>query len=264
MSSSTFAGKVAVVTGAASGFGRGIAEHFSGEGACVVLVDRNAEELEETFTTCKKTGLTEPLSLQKDLRHVSTSKEIIDATLEHTGGRIDILVNAAGVSYFAPINAITQEEWDEVFEVDVRPLYFLSVAAAEVMDPSRGGRIINLGSNAGRKGRAMAAHYAAAKAAVANLTESLALAYGKKNITVNTVCPAAVLTKLWEANFRGLLPITGKTREEHIETWTRITPLGRLGKVEDIVNLVSFLASDKAGFITAQAINVCGGFMLTC
>jgi meso-butanediol dehydrogenase / (S,S)-butanediol dehydrogenase / diacetyl reductase len=264
MSSSTFEGKVAVVTGAASGFGRGIAEHFAREGACVVLVDRNAEGLEETYTTCKKTGFCEPLSLHKDLRHVSTSRQIIDATLEHTRGRIDILVNSAGVSYFAAINTITQEEWDEVFEIDVRPLYFLSVAAAEVMDPSRGGRIINIGSNAGRKGRAMAAHYAAAKAAVANLTESLALAYGKKNITVNTVCPAAVITKLWDTNFRGLLPITGKTREEHIETWARMTPLGRLGTVEDIVDLVSFLASNKAGFITAQAINICGGFMLTC
>jgi NAD(P)-dependent dehydrogenase (short-subunit alcohol dehydrogenase family) len=81
---------------------------------------------------------------------------------------------------------------------------------------------------------------------------------------VNTVCPAAVITKLWDTNFRGLLPITGKTREEHIETWTRMTPLGRLGTVEDIVDLVSFLASNKAGFITAQAINICGGFMLTC
>jgi len=264
MSSSTFEGKVAVVTGAASGFGRGVAEHFAAEGACVVLVDRDAEGLEETYATCKKAGFTEPLSLQRDLRRVSTSREIVDATLEHTRGRIDILVNAAGVSYFAAINAITEEEWDEVFEIDVRPLYFLSVAAAEVMDPSRGGRIINFGSNAGRKGRAVAAHYAAAKAAVANLSESLALAYGKKNITVNTVCPAAVMTKMWEANFRGLLPITGKTREEHIETWTRLTPLGRLGTVEDIVHLVSFLASSKAGFITAQAINICGGFMLTC
>jgi NAD(P)-dependent dehydrogenase (short-subunit alcohol dehydrogenase family) len=99
------------------------------------------------------------------------------------------------------------------------------------MDADRGGSIVNLGSNAGRKGRALAAHYAAAKAAVKSVTESLALAYGPKRITVNTVCPAVTETPMWE--------------------------------VKDVANLITFLASDKGSFVNGQEINVCGGFMLT-
>jgi meso-butanediol dehydrogenase/(S,S)-butanediol dehydrogenase/diacetyl reductase len=99
---------------------------------------------------------------------------------------------------------------------------------------------------------------------VASLTESLALAYGAKQITVNTVCPAVVLTKMWERNFAELARITGKAPEQLIKGWSDLTPLKRLGTVDDVANLIAFLASDQAAFITGQTINVCGGFMLTC
>ena len=99
---------------------------------------------------------------------------------------------------------------------------------------------------------------------MANVTESLALAYGKKGITVNTVCPAVVLTDMWERNFQELEPITGKSADQLVQNWTADTPLQRLGTLEDVANLIVFLASDRASFITAQEINVCGGFMLTC
>lgn len=143
-------------------------------------------------------------------------------------------------------------------------MHFLSVAAAEAMDGGTGGRIVNLGSNAGRKGRSNGAHYAAAKAAVVSLTESLALAYGPKQITVNTVCPAVVLTGMWKQNFAELMRITAKTPEQLTAGWVEATPLKRLGTPEDVANLITFLASDDASFITGQTINVCGGFMLTC
>ncbi len=257
-----FKDKTAIVTGAGSGFGRATARLLAQSQARIVAVDRNAEHLAETMSALADTG-TGHVSMVKDLRPPRAAQEVISEAMKHLS-HLDILVNSAGVCHFTPANKITPEQWDEVLEIDLKALYFLAVAAAEAMEPQRGGRIINLGSNAGRKGRAFSAHYAAAKAGVANVTESLALAYGKKGITVNTVCPAVVLTDMWERNFEELGKITGKSSEELVRNWTAATPLQRLGTAEDVANLIVFLASDRGGFITAQEINVCGGFMLTC
>jgi meso-butanediol dehydrogenase/(S,S)-butanediol dehydrogenase/diacetyl reductase len=262
MSTYNFSDKVAFVTGAASGIGQGAARQLAEGGARIVAIDRNQMKLDETVADLPSKGL-KHVALVKDIRSAESSKEVVAEGLK-VAGSIDILVNAAGVSHFSRINEISAEEWDEVMEIDVRALFYISVAAAEAMDPKRGGRIINLGSNAGRKGRALAAHYAAAKAAVKSLTESLTLAYGSKNIAVNTVCPAVVETPLWESNFKELTRITGKTPAQFMETWSKLTPLGRVGTTDDVANLIAFLASDKAEFITGQEINVCGGFMLTC
>lgn len=257
-----FNDKTAIVTGAGGGFGRAAAQMLAQGGARIVGVDRNARALAQTMA-----GLPDidggHLTIAKDLRPTPAANEVIAEAMAHLP-HLDILVNSAGVCHFTPANNITPGQWDEVMEIDLKALYFLAVAAAEAMQPNRGGRIINLGSNAGRKGRAFSAHYAAAKAGVANVTESLALAYGKKGITVNTVCPAVVLTEMWERNFEELGQITGKSADELVRNWTVATPLQRLGTVEDVANLIAFLASDRAGFITGQEINVCGGFMLTC
>jgi NAD(P)-dependent dehydrogenase (short-subunit alcohol dehydrogenase family) len=252
---------VAVVTGAASGIGWATAGQLAEGGARIVAVDRNGERLEELVRSLPVTSGTH-IALPRDIRSGEAARGLIPEILKKTE-RLDILVNSAGVCHFNRMETISIEEWDEVMEIDVRSLYFLSVGAAEAMDPVRGGRVINLGSNAGRKGRALSAHYAAAKAAVANITESLALAYGSKNITANTVCPGPTDTPMWDGNFRELQSITGKQPAEFLEAWSKQTPLGRIGRVEDVANLISFLASDRAAFITGQEINVCGGFMLT-
>lgn len=254
-----FKGKVALITGAGSGLGKAAAIKLAAAGAQIIAVDRDKKSTRELMK-----GLPgKHHAIVKDLRPALAAKEVVEKALALTR-RLDILVNSAGVCHFSKINEISPEEWDEVLEIDLRSMHFLSVAAAEAMDGEVGGRIINLGSNAGRKGRANGAHYAAAKAAVASLTESLALAYGAKQITVNTVCPAVVLTGMWERNFAELAHITGKTSEQLVKAWTDITPLKRLGTPEDVANLIRFLASDDASFITGQTINVCGGFMLTC
>ncbi|MGD0913818.1 MAG: SDR family oxidoreductase [Terracidiphilus sp.] len=252
-------GKVALITGAGGGLGRAAAMRLASAGAQIIAIDRGEESARELVKALPGGHHV----LVKDLRPALAAKEVVEEALALTG-RLDIVVNSAGVCHFNKINEISPEEWDEVLEIDLRSMHFLSVAAAESMDANVGGRIINIGSNAGRKGRAMGAHYAAAKAAVASLTESLALAYGAKQITVNTVCPAVVLTGMWEQNFSELGRITGKTREQLTKGWIDATPLKRLGTPEDVANLIAFLASDEASFITAQTINVCGGFMLTC
>jgi meso-butanediol dehydrogenase / (S,S)-butanediol dehydrogenase / diacetyl reductase len=259
VTTSCFKGKIALITGAGGGLGMAAAIRLAAVGTEIIAVDRDEKSLHELMKVLPG----KHHAIVKDLRPVRAANEAVEEALALTC-RLDILVNSAGVCHFNRINEISPEEWDEVLEIDLRSIHFLSVAAAEAMDSAAGGRIINLGSNAGRKGRANGAHYAAAKAAVASLTESLALAYGAKQITVNTVCPAVVLTGMWDRNFTELTHITAKTPEELTKAWIDATPLKRLGTVGDVANLIAFLASDDASFITGQTINVCGGFMLTC
>jgi NAD(P)-dependent dehydrogenase (short-subunit alcohol dehydrogenase family) len=253
-------GRVALVTGASSGIGAAAAARLANDGARVVAVDRNEGRLKDVMASFSGTG---HVGLVRDLRPAGVAQSLVADAVKQTG-RIDIVVNSAGVCHFNTMKDIDAGEWDEVMEINVRSMFLIATAAAEAMEPARGGRIINIGSNAGRKGRALSAHYAASKAAVANLTESLALAYGKKNITANTVCPAVTDTPMWTGLFAELHAATGKTAEELTEGWKKLTPLGRLGTPVDVANLIAFLASDQAAFITGQTINVCGGFMLTC
>jgi NAD(P)-dependent dehydrogenase (short-subunit alcohol dehydrogenase family) len=260
MSSQSLNGKVALITGAGSGIGSAAAVQLAADGATIVAVDRNGERLSALVASLSGTG---HRSMARDLRPASVAKALV-AEVVREAGSIDIVVNSAGVCHFRAMKDIDAPEWDEILEVNVRTMFLISTAAAEAMDATRGGRIINIGSNAGRKGRALSAHYAASKAAVANLTESLALSYGKKNITANTVCPAVTDTPMWDELFKELNAATGKTRQELVDGWSKLTPLGRLGSAADVANLIAFLASPGAAFITGQTINVCGGFMLTC
>ncbi len=253
-----FKGKVALVTGAGSGFGAETARLLARRGCSVVGVERNPESLERVISALPKAHARH-YQIVQDLRDAEGAKTVVERALEKTG-RLDITINSAGVCHFNKLNKISIEEWNEVFEIDVRALFQIGVASAEAME--NGGSIINLGSNAGRKGRAVSAHYAAAKAAVSNFTQSMALAYGHRNIRVNTVSPGPIMTQMWDGLYRELAPITGKTSKELEQMWIGQTPLGRLGKAEDVANLIVFLVSEKGSFITGQDINVCGGFML--
>lgn len=252
--------KTALVTGIGSGIGLETARRLAASGTRIVGVDRNEQRLQEALVSLSAAGKPH-VGIRKDLRSADEARSVVPEALK-AAGYLDIVVNAAGVCYFTKLEEISVEEYNEVMDVNVRALFFIGTTAAESMKPPRGGRIINLGSNAGRKGRALSAHYAASKAAVKNITESLALAYGPQMISVNTVCPGPIDTPMWDVNFKGLKRITGKEPHEFWETWRKQTPLGRIGTPADVANLICFLASEAGSFINGQEINVCGGFML--
>jgi NAD(P)-dependent dehydrogenase (short-subunit alcohol dehydrogenase family) len=259
-----FENKTILITGAGSGFGLQCANQFAALGARIVAVDRQEQRSRDTIAALASPTGASHFAIVRDLRPADAAKAVVTDAIDKAGA-IDVLVSSAGVCHFNAINSISAEEWDEVLEIDLRSLFFIGVAAAEAMKATgRGGAIINLASNAARKGRALSAHYAAAKAGVVSVSESLALAYGPSNIRVNTVSPAVVVTDMWKQNFDELAKITGKTSAQLTEAWTAQTPLRRLGTPEDIANLIVFLAGSKAEFITGQHINVCGGFMHTC
>jgi NAD(P)-dependent dehydrogenase (short-subunit alcohol dehydrogenase family) len=182
-----FSGKTALITGASNGFGEATARMMAAQGAQIVAVDRNEERLQKMVGEWEAHGVTHH-ALVYDLRPSAVAQEVMGKA-RFLVQNLDILVNSAGVCHFNKAAQITPEEWDEVLEIDLRAIFLLSVAFAEGVDPQRGGRIINLGSNAGRKGRALSMHYAAAKAAVANLTESLALAMAEKTLRLIRFAP---------------------------------------------------------------------------
>ncbi|GJQ20162.1 MAG: sorbitol dehydrogenase [Bacteroidia bacterium] len=254
-------GKTALITGVGSGIGLETGRRLAMLGARIVGVERNEGKLKNAMASLVSGGKPH-VALRRDLRSADEARAVVPDALKAVG-YLDIVVNAAGMCYFTKMEEISVDEYNEVMDVNVRALFFICVAAAASMQAPRGGKIINLGSNAGRKGRALSAHYSASKAAVKNITESLALAYGANNVAVNTVCPGPIDTPMWEGNFRGLKAITGKDPDEFWEIWRKQTPLGRIGTVADVANLICFLVSEEGSFINGQEINVCGGFMLT-
>jgi len=190
MNDLNFKGKVALITGVGSGFGAASAKMLAEQGCTIVGVEQNKESLQKVISGLP-TSHAKHYSILQDLRDADGAKIIVDQLMKLTD-RLDITINSAGVCRFNKLKDISVDEWDEIFEIDVRALFQISVTSAEAME--NGGTIINLGSNAGRKGRAVSAHYAAAKAAVSNFSQSLALAYGAKNIRVNTVSPGPIMT----------------------------------------------------------------------
>ncbi len=258
--SNEFEKKTALITGIGSGIGLETARQLAGLGCRIVGVDRNEGKLKDAIGSLKAVSGNHG-GLLKNLRNMKEVRSVVPEAIRQVGF-VDIVVNAAGVCYFTKMAEISEEEYNDVMDVNVRALYFIAVDAAESMKSPRGGRIINMGSNAGRKGRALSAHYAASKSAVKSITESLALAYGSRNVAVNTVCPGPIDTPMWEVNFKGLKGITGKEPKDFWEQWKQQTPLGKIGTTADVANLIVFLASDKGSFVNGQEINVCGGFML--
>lgn len=245
-------GKVALVTGAGSGIGRGIATVLAREGAQLVLTDLN---LESAQGVAHELG---GVALEHDVTNRASCDEVVAATLERHG-RIDALVNNAGVSKGVPFHELDEAEWDRVNDVNAKGVFLTTRSVVPRMMERRDGRIISISSMAGKEGLALFSHYCATKFAVIGMMQSIAKELAEYDITANAVCPGVVRTPLWDPLLDQLSASKGITRDEAWQEFVDGIPLGRPQDPEDIGEAVAFLASDRARNVTGEAINVSGG-----
>ncbi len=251
-------GKVAIVTGGAQGIGRATARRFAEEGAKVVIADLQADAATAVATEIEGSG-GEAMGIAVDVRDRAAVQGVVGATVERFGG-VDILMNNAGVIRITPFLEIDEAEWDLLFGVNCKGLlWFAQAAAARMIEQGRGGRIINVASQAGRRGEPLVLTYCASKATVISMTQSMALALAPHQITVNAIAPGIVDTPLWESNDRRFAELLGMEVGEPKRTFVATIPLGRIEQPEDVAGMAAFLASADAGYITQQCYNVDGG-----
>ncbi len=251
MASNALEGKVAIVTGASRGLGRGIALGLARHGADVVVTSRKLAPNQEVAEAIKAMGR-RSLAISVDLQKVEEIPGLVAKTVAEFG-KIDILVNNAGTS---PINkgAFEVEEWawDKIFNTNLKGLFFCSQAVAKQMMPQKKGKIINIASAAGQSGSPLLAPYGASKAAVIQLTRTLALEWAAYGINVNAIGPATFEVGVSEPVLKN---------KELAEAIIAKTPLGRIGKVEDLIGAVILFASEASDYITGQTLFVDGGWL---
>jgi acetoin reductase-like protein len=251
-------GKVAIVTGGAQGIGRAISRRFAEEGAGVVVADLRLDGAHKVAEEITAAG-GRATAIAVDVGDRARAEAMVDETVSRFGG-LDILVNNAGVIRITPFLEIAEEEWDTVFAVNCKGLLWCAQAAArQMIAQGRGGKIINLASQAGRRGEALVLTYCASKACVISMTQSMALALAPHKINVNAIGPGIVDTPLWEWNDRRFAELLGWEIGEPKRRFTEQIPLGRIEQPEDVAGAALFLASSDANYITQQTLNVDGG-----
>lgn len=253
--------RVAIITGGGSGIGRGVAERFAKEGAKLMLVDMNEAGLAESAALVKAEGA-EVDTYVADVSLTDQVEGFFAKTVERFG-RLDICVNNAGIGNpFAPIVQMTDEGFDRTIAVNLRGVFLcMRAAGRQMMAQGTGGRIISVASQAGKTGFAFLAPYCATKAGVILMTKAMAKEVGAAKINVNCVCPGTIDTPLLRGGLDPILEAQNKTLEQWALTTpgTPPIPLGRVGYPRDVANVITFLASDDADYMTGQAINISGG-----
>ncbi|MCP9451648.1 MAG: 3-oxoacyl-[acyl-carrier-protein] reductase [Nitrospira sp.] len=242
-------GKVAIVTGAAQGIGRAIAERLAQEGADVAVADLDPARSSETVHAVEKLGR-RALNLKVDVADAGETRAMAEEVLK-AWGRIDILVNNAGITRDGLLLRMKNEDWNLVLQVNVNGTFNCTKAVLQTMTKQRYGRIVNIASIVGVMGNVGQANYAASKAAVIGFTKTVAREYASRNITVNAVAPGFIDT----AMTRGLPADIKETLQKQI-------PLGRLGTPVDVAAAVRFLVSDDATYITGHVLHVNGGMLM--
>ena len=250
---------VAIVTGGARGIGRGVALALAREGVHVVIADLPSAraEMEETGALVEEAGV-QALLVHCDVRDWSQVSALASTTLERFG-RIDVLVNNAGVISVAPVVAMSEEAWDQVLDVNLKGTFLCCKAVAPHMIERRSGRIVNMSSIAGRRGQPAVAHYCASKFGLIGFTQSLARELAPFDVTVNAVCPGEVDSAMWREHLLPALAATqGSTQEEAWAAFIRErVPLGRAQTPEQIGEAVVYLC--RADNVTGESLGVTGG-----
>jgi NAD(P)-dependent dehydrogenase (short-subunit alcohol dehydrogenase family) len=250
-------GKVAIVTGGGSGIGAGIVRVLAREGADLVISDLSLEAAQRVAGEAGGSAL----ALQHDVTSWDSCQELARRVLADKG-RIDVLVNNAGVSKSVPFHELDEAEWDRVNDVNAKGVFLTTRAIVKHMMERRSGRIINISSMVGKEAIPLFVHYCASKFAVLGITQGLAKELAPYDINVNAVCPGVVSTPLWEPLLDQLARNKGISREEAFAEFVAGIPLARPQEPEDIGEVVAFLASDRARNMTGQGINVTGGMQL--
>jgi len=250
--------KVSIVTGASSGIGRAIAQAFAREGSKVVIADIKKEPQEggpDTASLIAKNG-GDSIFVQTDVTSVNSVKALIETTVSKYG-RLDVIVNNAGINITKPAIDMTEEEFDRIMAVNVKGVFLgAKYAILQMIRQGGSGSVINTASNFGLVGSPQMAGYCATKGAVIQLTKVMAIEYGKHNIRVNVLCPGATKTKINEAI---------RQKKEVIDEWRRMTPLVRpdgefLGEPHDQAGGAVFLASDESRYMTGACLIIDGGW----
>jgi 3-oxoacyl-[acyl-carrier protein] reductase len=244
--STDLSGQVALVTGAARGLGRSIAQSLAASGAKIACIDVSAEGLADTVAAIRAGGgSAEPFAC--DVTQSERVGEVVEEVVK-LWGKLDILVNNAGITRDNVIVRMKDDQWDAVININLRGTFLFTRAAARPMMKARGGRIINVASVSGLMGNPGQANYSASKAGVIGLTRTVARELAGRNITVNAVAPGFIATDM-----------TAKLGEEVRQEVLKQIPLGRMGDPQDVADAVLFLASSAASFITGHVLTIDGG-----
>lgn len=246
----TLKDKVAVITGGNRGLGRGIALALAEAGADIVIIGRDVKRNQQVVSEVEEKGC-KAISLATDLRDISAISKMVTEVVNQFG-KLDIFVNNAGVSHTQSALKVSEEDWDKVMDLNVKSLFFCCQAAGRVMKDQGFGKIINLASVAGAVGDLGISPYTASKAAVINLTRSLALEWARYGIQVNAIGPAYIETDLNSTELGN-----PKVREKIVEK----TPMKRLGVPEELAGAAILLASNASDYMTGQTIFVDGGWL---
>lgn len=242
-------GKVAIITGASRGIGRGIAEVFAKHGANVAFTysssAASAQQLEDELNALgvKARGY------QSNAADYEQAHKLIEDVLAEFG-TVDVLINNAGITKDNLLMRMSEEDFDQVIDINLKSVFNMTKAVQKTMLKNRAGSIINMSSVVGVKGNAGQTNYAASKAGVIGFTKSVALELGSRNIRCNAIAPGFIETEM-----------TGKLNEDVVQGWRESIPLKRGGTTEDVANACLFLASDMSAYVTGQVMNVDGGML---
>lgn len=240
-------GKTAVITGAARGIGKAIALKFASEGADVafsdIRYDENCQKLEKELADLGVKGK----GYASDASSFESSEKFINEVLKDFG-KVDVLVNNAGITRDNLLLRMSEQDWDLIMQINLKSVFNLTKAVQRTMIKQRGGSIINMSSVVGVNGNAGQSNYSASKAGLIGFTKSIALELGSRNIRCNAIAPGFIITEMTE-----------KLPEEVRQGWAEKIPLKRGGTTEDVANICTFLGSELSSYVTGQVISVCGG-----
>lgn len=243
-------GKTALVTGAAQGIGKAIAETLAKEGADVAICDVNIEKAQETAKELAGFGV-KTAAYKTNVSVAAECDALIESTVKDLG-KLDILVNNAGVTRDGLLIRMSEQDWDLVISINLKGTFNCTKAAVKTMMKARYGRIINISSVIGLMGNAGQVNYAASKSGVLGITRSIAKEYANRNITVNAVAPGYIQTAM-----------TDKLTEEQKQAMLKFVPLSRMGQPQDVANGVLFFASTLADYVTGQVLAIDGGMVMS-